>query len=479
MREDRVRGVGPDLSEGGKRNPFTSNKRTAILKPTYKPRENKGGNDNTSSGPGLLKFSGGDSFLGAVVTFPTYALYGSKYQAWGGLNGYGASYSIFDSKNELYFEGTYCGKEVNATALCALSTLRPGQYTWRVTGALNSDKNEIAWDFCNVQGGASTQVEFEIDDTGKCSALDINVFSEVDISLESTEEGAVSGSSTTSKTSHVVTVQGSITFNSIGSDSLSASEEQIVKEVIAQELQAISSKSAVQANDVVLAAPLTSTRASVESLDSIPAATFTTVDFSVPVDVTLFGYDCDSNAASGSTSTPLAASYEGISDYLRYTMQFGIFTSDLIKLASDDGQSTRFTKLSLNDVSYGEVKLTDEHAETLVQTSAWAEQLPILILVALSVSLGLIGGLVVNFYLHQQSVNYAKEKEQQRESTVPDLPWGAAEEMPASSSHPQYGMDQSMHLRDVDSLESKMQFEQIHRVFDQVDFDDMKEVSGI
>jgi len=99
-----------------------------------------------------------------------YEMYGYQ-DTWSSLYGYGTVFDISSVDGESrYFTGGMCGRG-EGYQTCDTSTLSPGTYIWRVTGLLDSHKDSIAWNFCSVSGGATTEVLFQIDDKGQCVPL--------------------------------------------------------------------------------------------------------------------------------------------------------------------------------------------------------------------------------------------------------------------------------------------------------------------
>jgi len=99
-----------------------------------------------------------------------YEMYGYQ-DTWSSLYGYGTVFDISSVDGESrYFTGGMCGRG-EGYQTCDTSTLSPGTYIWRVTGSLDSHKDSIAWTFCSVSGGATTEVLFQIDEEGHCAPL--------------------------------------------------------------------------------------------------------------------------------------------------------------------------------------------------------------------------------------------------------------------------------------------------------------------
>eukprot|EP01041_Mallomonas_annulata_P002828 gene2828-5556_t len=77
-----------------------------------------------------------------------------------------------------YGNGNFTGinEEEPQCSVC----LRPGEYLWRVTGALDVPRSdEVAWSFCDVRGGSQTQLTFTVDDY--CHCIPNNVTSSAEL----------------------------------------------------------------------------------------------------------------------------------------------------------------------------------------------------------------------------------------------------------------------------------------------------------
>jgi len=122
----------------------------------------------TESKLGLSKQKASD--VDRVRTDTDYRLYGliPKWSSW---NGYGTVFDVSSlDGTRRYFTGGLCGR-MKDYDVCPINKLKAGAYVWRVTGMQDSTKNSIAWEFCGVHGGASTEVIFELDDKGDCAPI--------------------------------------------------------------------------------------------------------------------------------------------------------------------------------------------------------------------------------------------------------------------------------------------------------------------
>jgi hypothetical protein len=120
---------------------------------------------------------------------------------WYTRNRFGSYLFVFDTDGfKLYYTGTSCNmdtsslapcdeglpcdidafpiassggneKEVIDNTPCDFTKLPPGNYTWRVTGALNPYYKEVSYEFCGMKGATSSEILFEIDCDGHCVPL--------------------------------------------------------------------------------------------------------------------------------------------------------------------------------------------------------------------------------------------------------------------------------------------------------------------
>lgn len=88
-----------------------------------------------------------------------------KDNTWFDMNGYGTTYEIVDTTGAIqYYSGQLCSNTADA---CEIA-LPAGQYIWRVNGALDPNRDEVAWQYCGAHGGVATELEFTIDADGNC-----------------------------------------------------------------------------------------------------------------------------------------------------------------------------------------------------------------------------------------------------------------------------------------------------------------------
>jgi len=95
-----------------------------------------------------------------------WSLHGHE-NTWFRSEGFGTTYEITDIGGaKVYYAGQLCSGDTGGTA-CSIN-LSEGEYVWRVNGALDPYRDEIAWTFCDSQGGARTKLYFSVDEEGHC-----------------------------------------------------------------------------------------------------------------------------------------------------------------------------------------------------------------------------------------------------------------------------------------------------------------------
>eukprot|EP00607_Mallomonas_marina_P000435 CAMPEP_0182437180 /NCGR_PEP_ID=MMETSP1167-20130531/84864_1 /TAXON_ID=2988 /ORGANISM="Mallomonas Sp, Strain CCMP3275" /LENGTH=322 /DNA_ID=CAMNT_0024629995 /DNA_START=590 /DNA_END=1558 /DNA_ORIENTATION=- len=122
-----------------------------------------------------------------------WSLHGHE-NTWFRSEGFGTTYEITDIGGaKVYYAGQLCSGDTGGTA-CSINlsegeyvwrvngaldpydtggtacsiNLSEGEYVWRVNGALDPYRDEIAWTFCDSQGGARTKLYFSVDEEGHC-----------------------------------------------------------------------------------------------------------------------------------------------------------------------------------------------------------------------------------------------------------------------------------------------------------------------
>ena len=86
---------------------------------------------------------------------------------WFRSDGLGTTYEITDiSGSKIFYAGQLCGKDQGGSD-CDID-LPEGSYIWRVNGALDPHRDQIAWYFCDSQGGSRTELLFDVDSNNHC-----------------------------------------------------------------------------------------------------------------------------------------------------------------------------------------------------------------------------------------------------------------------------------------------------------------------
>ena len=157
------------------------------------------------------------------------SLYGYE-SSWYSLGGYGTFYDISSvDGQELYYSGSLCND--NSTVgyndgMCDIR-LPAGTYMWRVSGALDVHKDLIAWEFCDVYGGATSELIFKIDNWGKCSPVKVEMLDDIISTSQSNDM--------TEFTTSTITLEGDIMITGVKSAELGSTDLKILKKAIAQE----------------------------------------------------------------------------------------------------------------------------------------------------------------------------------------------------------------------------------------------------
>ena len=281
-----------------------------------------------------------------------YSLYSSNMGPWEGLDGYGSTYEIFSMDGQkLYFEGTYCGSMQNTSTYCDLSVLPSGKYIWRVTGAHaeQSARSAIAWEFCGIQGGAMTQIEFKLNEQGECSPLNVVVvggtgdgspssletLDELALVTESILEMHLQGSlvlSDTSGTTPSILLMSAATGAELSSHTVSNQLETLLKEALAIVLTSASMGSAVSADHIRFVS---------WAYDSSLGQSI--VEFTAVLNAYDFGYSTailsTQLAYSNSMTNAAEIVFTSIESFLYSNTDLGILASEVVALAAAEGLS--------------------------------------------------------------------------------------------------------------------------------------------
>ena len=243
-----------------------------------------------------------------------FSIYNTN-SSWDSLHGYGSFYAICGLEGQhLYLEGKPCSGHTSNKKddFCDISSLRDGEYVWRVSGALESNRNDIAWDFCSVQGGAMTQVIFQINKDGSCTPLDVKVYTPNEGGVEL---AAGSGGSTSGASRHIIPLRGSIKFSDLEDVELQSSHMALIREAIANVLSDVSSDY-IKASDILIL----SLRDVLEE-----EAMIAVVDFEADVDTLSFGQEWSQITDEYATFL--------VQKYLEEAISSGVFAAELVSLS--------------------------------------------------------------------------------------------------------------------------------------------------
>ena len=293
-----------------------------------------------------------------------YFIYGKdvmdEYTSWYTGDRDGSDFHISDvGGNYLYYTGTLC-HAVSDEAPCDLTELPPGEYTWRVTGALNPNRLYVAYDFCGIRGSYSTEIVFEINCDGECvpirvQHLDSICYGEVDEYYEDAEGASTSSSGIsrpqrpTLRPRSLFTLHGSVHIETTpGLKELSDRDRSIIRATLAKEfINAGKGDSSFQ--EIIEILPTsTSVFVSIPSMSSVARSMLGIhnlkllsstdnivthihqIDFKVSLISENYGVD-------GSHKEEVEALAKDFTTYLHHMMDNGLFTSKLISRARLEG----------------------------------------------------------------------------------------------------------------------------------------------
>ena len=363
---------------------------------------------------------------------------------WDSLNGYGSWYSVSDvDGRKLLMQGSLCSYgEAGKPDFCDVSTLGRGQYLWRVTGALSKRRSDIAWEFCGVQGGATTQLKFEIDAQGHCNPLDVKV--------------ALAGSwqdSQLTSSSVVLRLEGSLLLVGLQTTELEAPLLRILERVISEELLAASIAD-VSAEDAQTRSMAEVSVVSYHSDDYLGNLLTHKVVFRASVQESLFdwGEDTRSAGSGGMQEQSIAAALQ---HYLQQSIQSGMFAAEVIALAAE-GNLNGASQLTISQGQSG-LQLRDVTNEDLSSTlekssirtlSISATNLAVVCIAAL---IGVTAGIAM------QTIFKAQKTSKVPSATIPAPPMTPAARltaqmttqrwMPRSEHSPDFARDESYHAQ--------------------------------
>eukprot|EP01041_Mallomonas_annulata_P009996 gene9996-20794_t len=172
------------------------------------------------------------------------ALYGFE-NTWFRSDGFGTTYEITDlTGSKVYFAGQLCSGDTGGLP-CAIS-LEPGKYIWRVNGALDVHRDDIAWFFCDTQGGARSELFITIDESGKCIPGERKYSNDEDIDHDDNDndndiQEGYQPSSLLQSSSRIILLQGSFDLEGLSSQQLSDHEKTLLEYFIAAQFNELKS----------------------------------------------------------------------------------------------------------------------------------------------------------------------------------------------------------------------------------------------
>jgi len=343
---------------------------TAVDDIYAKPLKSSG--SSPKSGPATSKTSGSNpkSGVGAgskkrqlapIKSKGSYSLYSTgTSEGWHSLYGYGTTYDISSLDGySRYYSGGWCSdddlkvskskdtsKSPSSGKFCDLSNLPAGEYSWRVSGAMDDKKDEIAWNFCGIDGGVSTEVLFEIDNSGQCSPLKTHIYTggSVDESKMSISNRVDSGQATW-------TLHGNIEFNGFRNTEQAKEQAFLLPTLITDVLNKVSMNSDTE--DISAARDV-----SIVSWDA-PGSIFdlsTKIKFTFEATLIPERYGYDSTTAGIQSMYELA---ENIQTYIQTSIDMGIFLEELqtrdktLLKENSDESSTSSDTIENKDVTTG------------------------------------------------------------------------------------------------------------------------------
>ena len=293
--------------------------------------------------------------------------------------------------NYLYYTATLCNSDhTSVHEPCDLSSLPRGRkYMWRVTGALNPDKDYVAYSFCGVKASYSTELIFEITCDGDCVPLRLRNLGDVCenddryVQDEDEESAPVQEAPSDDSCEHVdpltgrtrrfcvhtlVTLEGSVQLETPSSSShLSESQQQLIGEVLRDEvLQARrrhrgtavgpaqqSSRDAVLENVSILGTSRLADQAEASADSSAHGRQLGWSRMSVHEVRFRFMLRAEEYGALGPGPADSAVRHltAGLADFLQHSMRSGLFRAKLLSRGLPGVASTRLHALEAVDIS--------------------------------------------------------------------------------------------------------------------------------
>eukprot|EP01041_Mallomonas_annulata_P004690 gene4690-9298_t len=240
-------------------------------------------------------------------------------------NGFSTTYEILDiSRTTQYYSGQLCNDAQAGGSSCSVA-LPAGQYVWRVNGALSTSKDQIAWQYCGVHGGAATELVFTIDSSGKCVPDQWT-----SAASSSSDEISSDGSSNQA----VYTLQGSFLATGITVQNISDSAIKILGSAIAMEC--------MNSHNMIVMTDTNVFILSYESLHNLQYVTSenteytdTTKEFTFNIELSQTVYNTLKN--DGETLNDVI---QNIRTNLRNSMESGSFVSDVLQKSSNENEDS-------------------------------------------------------------------------------------------------------------------------------------------
>jgi len=213
---------------------------------------------------------------------------------------------------------------------CTLNML-PGNYIYRVDGLFDPDRADIAWKFCGVYGGASTEIHITIDEACDCTVTGMYTLNEI-CKMEAVND----------PTETAVTLSGTFELGGMHSPDLTAADETAIRNSLIKEFSDASVSK--QGNGVL----------EVGRVDWHPASSYTERKLAeqkgslsrISFSVKLLG---ERYGLNGLESRGLEILNGNMNTYLSRSMSAGLFVAKLINAAHNTNslnmQSVNFARL--------------------------------------------------------------------------------------------------------------------------------------
>ena len=294
-----------------------------------------------------------------------YYLYGkdvmADYTSWYTGDRDGSDFHISDMNgNLLYYTGTLCASTSDETP-CDLSALLPGEYAWRVTGALNPNRMFVTYDFCGIRGSYSTEIIFEVDCDYECVPVRVRNMDQICYEEEEVQEAGYEGNETkpsneggtpsisskpriTARPRLISTLHGSVHIETMHGLELTGVDRAAIRATLGGEFND-ASKGDSSFQDIVEILPSSSVHSSSITSSSISGVRHLKllhliddinvyqIDFKVSLVSENYGVD-------GSRREEVNALANDLFEYLHHSMNNGLFVSKLISIGRSEGLSS-------------------------------------------------------------------------------------------------------------------------------------------